>query len=74
MPGFMVPLKQIEYGFGSIIIIIRSPYTPYSIYLRGTIGFGVLGSHPTSSPQTVGYTENGPSIMCFSKALSSNTM
>ena len=25
-----------EYGFG--YIIIRSPYTPYSIYLRGTIG------------------------------------
>ena len=25
-----------EYGFG--YIITRSPYTPYSIYLRGTIG------------------------------------
>ena len=43
---FMVPLKQnrvyrveglgIEYGFGHHTI--RSPYTPYSIYLRGTIG------------------------------------
>ena len=31
----MVPLKLIEYGFGHIII--RYPYTPYSIYLRGTI-------------------------------------
>ena len=30
----IVPLKQTEYGFG--YIIIRSPYTPYSIYLRGT--------------------------------------
>ena len=28
-----VPLKSIEYGFG--YIIIRSPYTPYSTYLRG---------------------------------------
>ena len=33
----IVPLKEIEYGFGYIIIIIRSPYTPQSIYLRGTI-------------------------------------
>ena len=31
----IVPLKKIEYGFG--YTIIRSPYTPYSIYLRGTI-------------------------------------
>ena len=31
----IVPLNQIEYGFG--YIIIRSPYFPYSIYLRGTI-------------------------------------
>ena len=30
-----------EYGLGCIII--RSPYTPYSIYLRGTIGFGLWG-------------------------------
>ena len=30
-----VPLKYTEYGFGHIII--RSPYTPYSIYLRGAI-------------------------------------
>ena len=28
-----------EYGFG--YVIIRSPYTPYSIYLRGTIDFWV---------------------------------
>ena len=28
----IVPLKQIEYGFG--YIIIRSPYTPFSIYLN----------------------------------------
>ena len=32
-----VPLKQIEFGLG--YNIIRSPYTPYSIYLRGTIDF-----------------------------------
>ena len=31
--GVMVPLKQIEYGIG--YIIIRSHYTPDSIYLRG---------------------------------------
>ena len=34
--GFIVPMMWIEYGFG--YMIIRSPYTPYSIYLRGTIG------------------------------------
>ena len=28
--------SEVEYGFG--YIIIRSPYTPYSIYLRGAIG------------------------------------
>ena len=44
IPGFryIVTLKYIEYGFG--YIIMRSLYTPYSIYLRGTIslksGFG----------------------------------
>ena len=31
----MLPLKWIEYGFG--YFIIRSPYTPHSIYLRGTV-------------------------------------
>ena len=31
----IVPLKQIEYGLGPIIM--RSAYTPYSIYLSGTI-------------------------------------
>ena len=31
----IVSLKQIEYGFG--YIIVRSPYTSYSIYLRGAI-------------------------------------
>ena len=34
--GCRVPLK-LEYGFG--YIIKRSSYIPYSIYLRGTIGF-----------------------------------
>ena len=29
------PLKQTEYGFG--YITIRSPYIPYSMYLRETI-------------------------------------
>ena len=36
------PLKEIEHGFG--YTIIRSPYTPYSIYLRETIAFRVEGS------------------------------
>ena len=40
-PAAIVPLKQIESGFG--YIIIRSPYTPYSTYLRGTIGRVGLG-------------------------------
>ena len=31
----IVRLKKIEYGFR--YITIRSPYTPFSIYLRGTI-------------------------------------
>ena len=31
----IVPLKEIEYGFG--YAVTRSPYTPYSIYLTGTI-------------------------------------
>ena len=35
--GCIVPLKQMEYGFG--YVIIRSPYIPYSVYLRWTIGF-----------------------------------
>ena len=29
------PIKYIEYGFGFIMIL--PPYTPHSIYLRGTI-------------------------------------
>ena len=32
--GFTGPLKCIDYGFGYILMV--SPYTPYSIYLRGT--------------------------------------
>ena len=36
----IIPLKSIEYSFGHVIK--RSPYTPYSIYLRGTI-IGVVG-------------------------------
>ena len=31
---YIVSLKWIEYGFG--YSVIGSPYTPYSIYLRGT--------------------------------------
>ena len=42
--GFRIPLKYID-NFG--YIIIRSPYTPYSIYLRGTIGFRVNGPKPS---------------------------
>ena len=37
----LVPLKYIEYGFGHVTL--RSPYTPYPIYLRGTIAVGGLG-------------------------------
>ena len=33
--GGIVPLQKIEYGFRCIIL--RSPYTPYSIYLGRTI-------------------------------------
>ena len=40
-----VPLKQIEYGFGYII----PPYTPYSIYLRGTIILVAVISAPTAA-------------------------
>ena len=43
----MVPLKQIEFGFG--YILIRSPYTPYSIYLRGTIIPIPQSPHPASA-------------------------
>ena len=35
--SYIVSLKYMEYGFR--YTIIRSPYTPYSIYLRGIIGF-----------------------------------
>ena len=34
-PVCIVPFKWIDCGVG--YIIIRSPYTPYSIYLRGTV-------------------------------------
>ena len=44
--GLIVPLKYIEDGFG--YLIARSPYTPYSIYFRGTIGLRVQGlGYPT---------------------------
>ena len=32
---YIVSLKKIEYGFA--YNVMRSPYTPYSIYLRGTL-------------------------------------
>ena len=48
----IIPLKQIEYGFG--YVLISSPYTPYSIYFRGTI-------HPLS-PGT-------PSSRCTASAV-----
>ena len=37
--GFIVPLRYIDYGFE--YFIIRSPYTPYSIHLRGPMGLRV---------------------------------
>ena len=39
VPGFIVPLKSIEFGVDGDLIRIYS--RPYSIYLRGTIGFRV---------------------------------
>ena len=42
-PTGIVFLKEIEYGFG--YIIIRSPCTPYSIFLRGVI---VINPKPRS--------------------------
>ena len=45
----MVPLKKIEYGFG--YIIVRSPYTAYSIYLRGTVALYGVGIR-VSAPKT----------------------
>ena len=47
----LVPLRYIEYGFG--YIIIRSPHTTYSIYLRGTIGSRLGG------PGEMGHTLGG---------------
>ena len=35
--GFIVPLKWIDYGVYADLILIYPK--PYSIYLRGTIGF-----------------------------------
>ena len=49
--GFIVPLKCIEYGSG--YVIIRSPYTPYSIYFRGTIGLGIMVPYSLLSPRKV---------------------
>ena len=40
----IVPLGQIDYGFG--YSITRFPYTPYSIYLTGTINLGLLPESP----------------------------
>ena len=51
--AFLNPLIWIEYGFG--YIRIRSPYTPYSIYLRGTIGLRVqqrVPRPPFTSPSS----------------------
>ena len=65
----IVPLKKIEYGFG--YIIIRSPYTPYSIYLRRTINLtpepqGMKPKSPLQGAQSDGVDDkvidacNGP--------------
>ena len=40
------PSVEIEYGFGyTIVSRIRPPYTPYSLYIRGTITFARLRKH-----------------------------
>ena len=48
----IVPLTYIEYGCG--YVILRSPYTPYSIYWRGTItlnsSFHFLFHYPNITP------------------------
>ena len=31
-PNLILPVKYIEYGFG--YIILRTPYTPYSVYVN----------------------------------------
>ena len=41
--GPIVPLRWIEYGSG--YVVTRSPYTPYSVYVRGTKVFCLLLAH-----------------------------
>ena len=64
----IVPLKWIEYGFG--YVIIRPPYTPYSIYLRGTICHVVQVSHQWIlevwlQDLQCGLEVRPPRVMCF---------
>ena len=50
-PGSSYSPRQVE-GIWLRYIIIRSPYTPYSIYLRGTGGVCCQGSRLTAIPST----------------------
>ena len=59
-----VPLKYIEYGFG---YKNKIPYTPYSIYLRGTIGFGAEAH--ADAPTSPNLASSGKSLCA--KSLSS---
>ena len=43
VPSLIVSPESIEYGFA--YIITRSPYTPYSTYLRGTITLEPVSLH-----------------------------
>ena len=52
-----------EYDFG--YIIIRFPYTPYSIYLRGTIYMDVEGYVGRPRVQGVGFALRVQLVMTF---------
>ena len=59
----IVPPKCIESGFG--YIIIRSPYTPHSIYFRGTIDTSrvTLGSSYLANHENVQYCGHAVKIL-----------
>ena len=65
VPKHIVPLKKIEYGFG--YTIIKSPYTPSTIYLRATI----LHNHQkvifskVSAPSTCKESLQGLGFLCI---------
>ena len=57
----IIGLRVLGLGYGFGYIITRSPYTPYSIYLVGT----VVLLHPTPSNGSLhGYIENTVTSYC----------